>query len=136
MVPLLGSALVIETSSRWAENGFEGAEYRASRRDDPQAIEAAREALTPWLVPISRKSAFAMLAELSVLTKRREGSDASEDLTMAVYASRLGRYPEDVVESVLRSWYGVFWPAWVELQGPLDRRVAPRLQFARALGFL
>jgi hypothetical protein len=135
-VPLLGCALAIVSNSRFAADGFDGAEFTATVRDDPAAVDAARRALAPWLEPVGLDVALAALGELSVLTKRKAGDADGDDLTMLAYARRLAEYPRDAVEHVLTGWAAsqVFWPAWAELQAALDRRVRVRRQFARALG--
>lgn len=136
LVPLLGSALVIVSNSRFAADGFDSTEFSATVRDDPAAVEAARHALAPWLAPVGVDNAVAMLGELGLLTKRRAGDDDSDDLTLRAYARRLAEYPRDAAEYVLTGWASsqVFWPAWAELQSALDRRVRVRRQFAKALG--
>lgn len=136
LVPLLGRSLAISARDVYAGREFDGYEYTATLRDDaqPGEIEAARRALARWLDPITREKAVAMLAELSVLTKRREGDADLDDLALNVYVARLAEYPLDVVEGVLRSWGGTFWPAWAELQAALDRKTRARRVFAKALG--
>jgi hypothetical protein len=133
LVPLLGYALEITARDCYAGRELDGFEYSATRRDAPHAVAAARAALAPWLEPIDHDEALAMLVELSVITKRREGDDMSEELTLAVYARRVAEYPRDAVADVLGNWAGVFWPAWAELQARLDRKVRARRVFAQAL---
>ncbi len=134
LVPLLGSALAITARDVYAGRELDGFEYSATIKGDAQAVDAARRALAPWLVLISIDDALAMLAELAAITKRREGDDMGDEVTMAAYARRVAEYPRDAVESVLGNWGGVFWPAWAELQAHLDRKVRARRVFARALG--
>lgn len=134
LVPLLGRSLEIEARDVYAGRELDGFEYSATVKGDAQAVDAARRALAPWLAPTPRERAIAMLGELAVLTKRREGDADLDDLALHVYAARVAQYPLDAVEDVLRNWAGTFWPAWAELQARLDRKVRARRVFARALG--
>lgn len=134
LVPLLGYALDIKARDVYAGREVDGYEFTATAKDDTHAVEAARQALAPWLVPMTGDDALRMIAELAVVTKRREGDEASDEATVAAYARRLAEYPRDVGDDVVRNWGGVFWPAWAELQAHLDRRVRARRVFAKALG--
>jgi hypothetical protein len=134
LVPLLGSALDIAARDVYAGRELDGFEFTATAKDDARAIEAAREALRPWLKPMQADDALRLIAELALITKRREGDDTTDEATVAAYARRLAEYPTDAAAEVVRTWGGVFWPAWAELQAHLDRKVRARRVFAKALG--
>lgn len=94
---------------------------------------AVAEDLRKLCVPAPARAIEAWLAELSVITARRDADGFTEALRLEAYASRLRRYPADVArEAVLgRSWK--FWPTWVELQKVCDQLHAPRKAMIAAL---
>lgn len=136
LVPLLGSALVIEAKPRDGTHGHEGWEITAwPKAECADEVAAARRALAPWLEPVDADHAMAMLAEMSLLTKRAATDDDTSEATVRLYAQRLGQYPLDVVGHVLNDWTAtkVFWPAWAELQERLDARMRNRRALWAAL---
>ena len=99
----------------------------------PEAREKAASALAGFLTPPPKTAIEDWLAELSVITARRAKDEISEILTISAYASRLSRYPTDIVRHVLveRAWH--FWPTWAELKAVCDELVAPRNRMLAAL---
>lgn len=73
------------------------------------------------------------IAELSVITARREDSPEAESLRLAAYAGRLADYPADVVRAALLDHRWKFFPTWAELGDVCDQLIAPRQQMKKAL---
>jgi hypothetical protein len=90
-------------------------------------------ALKQVLAPASRSQIEAWLAELSVRVIRRAGDQASDALTLRVYADALAKYPADVVRaSIFNGWR--YWPALdAELLPRCEERAEPRRWMLRAL---
>jgi hypothetical protein len=154
LVQLCASVLAFETTGRYGSHGFEGVQIDARPRPIPTdltgdaldrhrrarralAVEA-RSALDPLLRPMTGDQAVALLAELSVLTKRRTHDADDDELTIAAYARRLARFPLDVGKSACeaRADSETFWPAWVELLLLIERRMRGREAICRALDAL
>ncbi len=76
---------------------------------------ALAEDLRGFLTPAPESVIIEWLAELSVITARRQGDEFEEALRLTAYASRLARYPADVARYACleRRWH--FWPSWAEL---------------------
>lgn len=66
------------------------------------------------------------LAELSVITRRRQDDDITENLRLSAYSSRLAEYPADVAHEALLRHKWLFFPAWAELQDVCERLITPR----------
>lgn len=100
---------------------------------DDAARSLVAEDLRKLSVAAPSREIEAWLAELSVITARREADEFTETLRLEAYASRLRRYPADVArEAVLgRSWK--FWPSWAELQQVCDQLHAPRKAMIAAI---
>lgn len=73
------------------------------------------------------------LAELSVITAKRQDDDFTETLRIEAYASRLSRYPADVAREALLGKTWKFWPTWAELEELCDQLSAPRKAMKNAL---
>lgn len=73
------------------------------------------------------------LAELSVITARRQDDEFAEELRISAYASRLRQFPADVVKEALlrRTWK--FWPSWAELEEVCRALAAPRAAMIAAM---
>lgn len=85
------------------------------------------------LLPAPASAIEGWLAELSVITARRQDDEFAEELRVAAYASRLRQYPADVVKEALlrRTWK--FWPSWAELEEVCRSLVAPRSAMIAAM---
>lgn len=94
---------------------------------------AAIADLEKFLTPAPNRQIEAWLAELSVICAKRRDGEFDETLRLEAYASRLSRYPADVVRHVLleRSWQ--FWPTWAELEKICDAKSAPRRHMLHAM---
>lgn len=88
--------------------------------------------LDGFMTPASEAQIERWIAELSVITARRNDDDMSEALRLKAYASRLAHYPADIVKDVLLRGPWKFFPTWVELRDALDRRVKTRKALIRA----
>lgn len=99
----------------------------------PAALDAARRKLAPSMTPPEADQVSMWLAELSVITARREDDAATESLRLAAYASRLREYPADVVREALMVRRWKFFPAWAELADACDALVKPRRDMLAAL---
>ncbi len=106
--------------------------WKASALSAEQIEEAQRKVAASMTPPEGRQIGL-WIAELSVITARREDAPEIEELRMQAYSQRLAGYPADVVREALlvRGWK--FFPAWAELQEVCDRLVAGRRQIKDAL---
>lgn len=93
---------------------------------DVASMEAAIADLRNFLTPAPARQIEAWLAELSVIVAKRGDDEFSEELRVAAYASRLGRYPADVVRDVLVRQTYKFWPTWEELEKRCEAMTGPR----------
>jgi len=93
---------------------------------DAVSREAAAEALVPFLAPAPNNQIEEWVAELSVITRRRQDDDITESLRLSAYTSRLAEYPADVAREALLRHKWLFFPAWAELQDVCDKLAAPR----------
>lgn len=99
----------------------------------PEALEAAIEDLRNFLTPAPARDIEAWLAELSVIVARRADDEFGEELRIAAYAGRLGRYPADVVREVLLRQTYRFWPTWEELEKRCEALTGPRRHMIAAM---
>lgn len=96
-------------------------------------IEAARVKFGHAMTPPTRDQAEAWLAELSVITARRQDDEQTEALRLAAYASRLSDYPADVARHALLGKRWRFFPAWADLAEACDEMMVQRRRMMRAL---
>lgn len=96
-------------------------------------IEAARAKLGASMTPAMPDQIDRWIAELSVITARREDPPEVEALRLAAYRSRLVAFPADVAREALLGHAWRFFPAWAELAEVCDRLVAERRQIKAAL---
>lgn len=96
-------------------------------------IEAARAKLDASMTPAMPDQVNLWIAELSVITARREDAPEVEALRLSAYRSRLSAYPADVSREALLGHPWRFFPAWAELAEVCDRLVAERRQIKAAL---
>ena len=96
-------------------------------------LDAAIDDLRKFLTPATADAIEGWLAELSVIVARRADDEFSEELRIAAYAGRLGRYPADVVREVLLGRSYRFWPTWEELEKRCDALAGPRRHMIAAM---
>lgn len=94
---------------------------------------AFADELRGFLTPAPRSALEGWLAELSVITARRQGDEFEEELRLRAYAQRLAAYPADVARHVclVHSWR--FWPSWAEMEEVCRAAVSMRHATIRAL---
>ena len=100
---------------------------------DADARAAALADLENFMTPPHPRQIEAWLAELSVIVARRADDDFGDELRVVAYASRLSRYPADVVRNVLLEQRHKFWPTWEELERRCEWMTSPRRQMIAAL---
>lgn len=96
-------------------------------------VDAVTSKFVHAMTPPTRDQSEAWIAELSVITARREDDPGTEALRLTAYASRLADYPADVVKHALLSRRWKFFPSWSELADACDELVLPRRRMMRAL---
>ena len=94
---------------------------------------AALNDLRNFMTPAPVRSIEGWLAELSVTVARSKDDDFGDELRLNTYASRLSRYPADVVREVLQEGRFHFWPTWDELAKRCDAATGPRAHMIAAL---
>lgn len=102
-------------------------------RGSLEARAVVKVELERLMVPAPEESLEAWLAELSVITSRRQDDEFTETLRLTAYAKRLAKYPADVARAALLDHPWKFWPAWVELEKVCEREVAARKAMIAAL---
>lgn len=100
--------------------------------DAPNCAAVAERAAS-LMTPPEARDVEAWLAELSVIVAKRRDDEFTEGLRLEAYASRLRRYPIDVVKSVVLSRTWKFWPSWSELEQACEQLTAPRRAMLAAL---
>lgn len=103
-------------------------------RGDADQIEAVRADFQKAMEPATPKMIEAWLAELSVVTAKRNDDAFSENLRIRAYVDRLSGYPADVVREVLLGRVYRFFPAWADLQPALEAATQPRRMVIASLG--
>ena len=98
-------------------------------------MQQARNIVQASLAPAPDAVIVKALAELSMLTKARDGGAEAEETRIALYAQKLAEYPADAVVAVCREWANkeTFWPSWAELYARLEARIEPRRMMLEAL---
>ena len=86
-----------------------------------------------FMTPASTSEIEGWLAELSVISAKRQESGFSEGLRLTAFASRLSRYPADIARTVVLDYRWKFWPTWAEMGHAADVLVAARNQMMAAL---
>jgi len=95
--------------------------------------QAALTDLRNFMTPAPMRKIEEWIARLSVTCAKRRDDDFSEELRVVEYASRLSRYPADVVQNVLLHHSYQFFPTWAELEGRCEAMTSPRRQMIQAL---
>lgn len=104
----------------------EGLPIKISVAGDAASRREALNSLAGFLTPAPRNQIEEWLAELSVITRRKQDDDITENLRLFAYSSRLSEYPADVAREALLKHKWLFFPAWAELQDVCDKLAAPR----------
>lgn len=94
---------------------------------------AAADDLRKFNTPAPIREIEGWLAELSVISAKRQDDGFTEGLRLTAYASRLSQYPADVARHcvLVRTWK--FWPTWDELKSACDAMAGPRNHMIYAL---
>jgi hypothetical protein len=123
-------AAVWRASQHGIEVFFQYSYYDMSVRACDIQGDADRSAvaaeLAGFLTPAPVRVIEGWLAELSVITARRQGDQEEEELRLAAYASRLARYPADVARYVCLGKTWKFWPTWAEMEEICTAKVSAR----------
>ena len=106
-----------------------GCNIDGSTEDRCRALADMEKFMTPASVP----DIEGWLAELSVISAKRQESGFSEGLRLTAFASRLSRYPADIARCVVLEHKWKFWPTWAEMGHACDVLVAARNQMLAAL---
>jgi len=85
------------------------------------------------MTPAPLRDIEGWLARLSVVVAKRKDDAFSEELRVVEYASRLSRYPADVVHSILLGTTWRFFPTWAELERLAEAMTSPRRCMIAAL---
>ena len=96
---------------------------------------AALADIEKLMVPAPTAQLERLIAELSVITAKRQDDEFTEALRVTAYARRLADYPADVVTDVLTNWRGKFFPTFEELRRVCDAKTGPRRAMINALRF-
>lgn len=100
-----------------------------------EMIAAAWATIAPWFEPLDPRETVKRLAEMRLLVRRRNEANDDLDAQTALYASRLRKYPADVVSHVLTKWADreEWWPSWAEMKAQCDRHAKRRMALRRVL---
>ena len=101
--------------------------------ETPAQIAEAHGKVSASMTPASESQITRWIAELSVITARREDAPETEALRLMAYRSRLVAYPADVAREALLVHGWKFFPAWAELAEVCDRLVEDRRRLKAAL---
>ena len=100
---------------------------------NPSGLALAITDLENFLTPAPLRQIEAWIAELSVIVAKRRDGQLDEELRLDAYASRLIRYPADVVRRVLIGTSYDWWPTWKEMERQCEALTSPRVQMLAAL---
>ena len=106
-----------------------GCELNGSPDDIKAALADLRNFATP--APIPKIEGW--LAELSVISAKRQDDGFTEGLRLSAYASRLSQYPADVARYCILEKTWKFWPTWSEMKEICDAKAGPRMHMIAAL---
>ena len=101
---------------------FKGVSVRGDREQIKKVCDDFRKALAR--APAEMIEGW--LAELSVITAKRNDDDFAETLRIGAYVSRLQRYPADILRDVLLNRTHKFFPTWADLEPDLERMTRDR----------
>lgn len=99
----------------------------------PHEAQAALDDLENFMTPAPTRQIEEWIAELSVISAKRQDDHFSETLRIEAYASRLRQYPADVVRTVLLEDTHKFFPTWSELERRCEMLTSPRRCMIAAL---
>lgn len=98
-----------------------------------EARKAALDDVLKFCTPAPMRAIEAWLAELSVIVARRGDDEFGDELRLSAYASRLSRYPADIVRHALLRQRWKWWPTWYEVEEICERMHSPRKHMTLAL---
>jgi hypothetical protein len=104
----------------------DGLPVRVTVSGAPDARQEAAAALAGFMTPAPERQIEEWLAELSVITRRKQDDDITESLRLSAYCSRLAEYPADVAREALLRHTWLFFPAWAELREVCEKLSASR----------
>lgn len=134
-----GVGLLVKTDLRFPSgpNGEAMPSYQVAVGCDVHGTEEQRRAalvdLEKFQTPASTRQIEEWLAELSVISASRGRGEFEAELMVSAYASRLAKYPADIVRHALLTHAWKWWPAWDELQRVCETKAGPRRQMIEAL---
>lgn len=96
-------------------------------------LASARAKLAACMTPPDKRQVVGWLAELSVITARRQDDEQTEHLRTAAYAQRLEAYPADIARHALLGHRWKFFPTWADLEEVCEAAVSKRRQLSSAL---
>lgn len=134
-----GVGLTVRYESRYpvGENGEHIPGYMVAvgceTEGSSDAMQAALDDLRNFMTPAPMRKIEEWIARMSVITAKRRDDAFSEELRVTEYASRLARYPADIVRTVLLEDTYKFFPAWDELRRRCETLSSPRRQMIAAL---
>lgn len=105
---------------------IEGLPIKVTVSGSASARQEALASLAGFMTPAPKTQIEEWLAELSVITRRKQDDDITENLRLSAYSSRLADYPADVAREAVLKHKWLFFPAWAELQEVCDKLAAPR----------
>lgn len=99
------------------------------------------DALTAWQrsnIPMNEEEAFGMIANLWLVTKHKNVSDADYELMISTYAAKISKFPRQVVMDVFADWTdcddGEWFPALKGLTDLLKAKKVHHDNLGKALG--
>ncbi len=101
---------------------FRGVTVRGDREQIKKVCDDFRKALAP----ATQEMIEGWLAELSVITAKRNDDDFAEMLRIGAYVARLQRYPADILYEILLRRSHKFFPTWADLEPDLERMTRAR----------
>lgn len=104
----------------------DGQPVKVSVSGDAASRQNAVAAIAGFFAEATTNQIEEWLAELSVITRRRQDDEITESLRLAAYSRRLSQYPADVAAEALLRHRWLFFPAWAELEEVCERLVTPR----------
>jgi hypothetical protein len=96
-------------------------------------LEAAMDDLEKFQTPAPKRQVERWLAELSVLSAKRQDDGFSEALRLEAYATRLCQYPADIARNAVLGHSWKFWPTWSELEQVCENLASVRRSMAASL---
>ena len=115
------------------QTGFVTFARRCNVIGPAEARLAALDDVLKFCTPAPMRAIEGWLAELSVIVARRGDDEFGDELRLSAYASRLSKYPADIVRHVLLAQRWKWWPTWYEVEEICERMHSPRKHMILAL---